>query len=388
MEKYRLYVQNDGLASSPRWVWQVDPPFVLPTKRLVPERKLSGGMVEDKLFSDEKKGDESDTSHQKVHEEDEFTQKTEGKQGFGLCLGYFDGVHLGHKTLLKTLIQHCKKQNLFSLVYTFDRLPRHKDGVDEKGQRILGQGVLQDSKQREESLAALGLDYLFVQHFDETFAHLEGETFLEDLLFALKDLRYLLVGYDFHFGYQGKAGVEELRSWCEKKGIVFEVVPAVCWRGEAVHSKRIRQALAMGDLSTVKALMETPLCFDGRVERGHQTGRKLGFPTLNISIVKERCLPPYGVYVSQTHFKDQVYPSLSNLGLRPTIHEKEKKVLLETYVLEEEMLAYDEEIRVELLHFLREEKTFSSLSALQEQLKLDVKEAKKFFPAFLPRQGV
>lgn len=361
----------------------------------------AGGQVEP--FCQEAQSEQvqaQDKAHQQdlAHQQEQEALAFPPKEGLGLCLGFFDGLHLGHQELLSQLIYRCSRKGLRSAVFSFDHLP--KLGAQQPR-------TLFRAEQRASFLKQRGLEYLLIQEFSADFAALSPRAFVEDLLLRQLNCRLLVVGFDFRFGAGMCAGVEELRSLCEELGLELLVVPAVKALGEEVHSKRIRGLLEEGEIEQVNLLLGQPYTRVGKVFQGRQLGRKLGFPTANLELEPELILPKPGVYRSTTRCSRGLFPSLSFIGSRPTVEADAKAVAetisrsltspsstslssspseqgekragkaaspywLETVLYGFEGELYGEEIEVSLLEFLRPQQKFASLEALQEQVQQDL----------------
>ena len=282
--------------------------------------------------------------------------------GVGLCLGFFDGVHQGHRELLRTLIYECGKHGYSPDVWTFDTLPKFK-------RPGIVTGLLQTKEQRLHDLASIGVARTFIQKFTPALADLSGEDFLTKVVLPNLPVKLIVVGYDFRFGHNMAWGVEELANFSREHNIELRVVPPVTIGTETVHSAKIRTAIAAGDLRLATKLSGRHFSLAGRVIKGNAIGRELGFATANILVDESRVLPPHGVYRSLTRVNGRAYRSISFLGIRPTVNEKQKHLQLETHIFDAAIDLYGSEINVELWEFMQPEKSFADLASLKSAIK-------------------
>ncbi len=277
-----------------------------------------------------------------------------------VAVGSFDGVHLGHQHLLHLAKKEARALHLPLLVYTFD--PPTK--VFTKGE-----GFLSEASEKVEVLREAGAELILVVPFNETFARRSKEDFLEDL--RALEARLLYVGEDFRFGQNRAGGPEDL-------GRVAPVrtVPLLSLLGGPVKSSRIRELLKEGRVEEARHLLGRPYAARGVVVEGEGRGRTLGFPTLNLSLPPLKVLPP-GVYAVRTQTPLGSFFGMANVGTRPTLGGGPLRLEVHLFGFSGDL--YGEEVRVEFLKKLREEKRFASLEELKAQLAKDREEALRFF---------
>jgi riboflavin kinase/FMN adenylyltransferase len=285
-----------------------------------------------------------------------------------LTIGVFDGVHLGHKYLISRLKELALKEGLASGVVTFRQ---HPEEVMSKTKLPF----LTDLKQRIALLKGEGVDAVIPLSFTPELAKLSAREFISLLQKNLR-MRGLVVGPDFALGRNREGNTEALRRLGEEMGFSITVVPPVKIGGEVVSSTAIRQALAKGDMQRVQRLAGRPFRLQGRVVPGVGRGVKLGFPTANLEIEPEQALPPDGVYVSRTHLDSQSYPSVTNIGRRPTFDSNER--LVEAYLLDYDGDLYGRELKIDILERLRGEKKFNTPEELKKQMAQDVERGRKW----------
>lgn len=281
------------------------------------------------------------------------------QENLGLCLGFFDGFHMAHQTLVQHLLEACLEENLCPALFTFDDKPKNQ------------QGSIQSLTQRLKTFEKAGIAYTFIQHFDHYFKSLNPSDFIEQILIKNMKVKLIVVGYDFVFGKNGQGTVQDLEQICQKYAVRCILVPPVYYGGKIVHSQDLRLLLNEGKLEETCAFMGRPYVLQGEVKTGQQLGSKLQFPTANVELNQEDNLLPYGVYYSYTKVGKVRYYSISNLGLRPSIHENQKRLLLETFIYDFKQDLYGQTIEVELLKFVRPEQKFENLEALKKQVWKD-----------------
>lgn len=243
---------------------------------------------------------------------------------------------------------------------------------------------LQDRKSWRAALESKwGINYLIEENFTKEFAETPAEDFLDKYFGQHLGLRTLTVGEDFRFGKKRKGDVEMLKAWCDQHEIGLFLIPPVEIEGVRVSTTLIRDCLIHGDLISAEKYLGHHFSITGSVAQGHQKGRLLGFPTLNLHDERGSLLKR-GVYLSWVKYHGpnglkQQWPSITNVGIRPTIHDQ-SALVIESHVLQGlERTLYGELIEVEFIRFVREEKRFAGLDELKNQIAADVKVAQTFF---------
>jgi riboflavin kinase/FMN adenylyltransferase len=272
-----------------------------------------------------------------------------------ICLGYFDGLHLGHQAL----ITYAKKLGHPTALLTFDRNPK-------PGRETLS---LTPLKAKKRMLAELGIDYLIVVQFTERVKQMKPETFVR----YLKDLggEHLVCGADFRFGYQASGTVDVLK---QSTDWMVHIIPHVMQHNDKVSTRHIVQLLTAGDLEKVPHLLGRPYAVEGYVGKGLGEGRKMGYPTANIVLDAPYYLPRNGVYVTLIKIDGKTYYSLASLGFHPTIAQLDQPTL-EVFVLNYQGNLYEKYVEVAFLHYLRPEQKFPSKQELVAQMDRDRAEA-------------
>ncbi len=282
-----------------------------------------------------------------------------------LSIGVFDGVHAGHRYLLRRLQQQATKENLLSGVVTFNPHPQSVLHPDHQ------LPWLSDLADRVTTLQQLGLDVVAVLAFTPELAQLSARDFMSLLREYLK-MRGIMVGPDFVLGRGGEGDISLLRTLGDEMEFTVHVIPPFTIKGEVVSSTLIRQALTRGDMRRVEELMGRRFYLRGKVITSHQRGRLLGFPTANLDIKPEQALPDDGIYATITQVNGKCFPSATNVGTRPTFGKGERMV--ETYLLDYKGDLYGRQIRVEFVKKVRDEQRFPCPEELIIQMRKDVQQ--------------
>jgi len=292
-------------------------------------------------------------------------------QPIALTIGNFDGVHLGHQTLLKELFAAAKVRGIISSVVIFEPHPLEFFTPEKAPARLTS------LREKLEFFALMGIDRVHVCRFNEHFAHMSASDFINALREKL-NAEFVLIGDDFRFG-KGRVGdfalMEKIGS---QQGFEVQVVRGVIYDGVRISSTAIRGALAAGQMRTAQRYLGRPYSISGRVVTGDGLGGKIGFPTANIQLKHNR--PPLvGIYVIQAHAEGLgVLQGAASLGVRPTVKQDNKPVL-EVHLFEFSQKIYGRHLRVEFLQKLRDEKKYPDVETLTRQIALDVEQARKWF---------
>jgi riboflavin kinase / FMN adenylyltransferase len=294
-------------------------------------------------------------------------------RGCAVAIGNFDGVHLGHRRILETVVARAQASGRPSVAITFEPHPLAVLRPDRAPPR------LQTLHQKEEAIEALGLDWLLVIPFTRDFSLTEPEDFVRDFLVRRLGVSEVVLGAHFAFGRGKRGDLALLTSLAAECGFAADGVEEVSVEGEPVSSTRIRAALRQGDAALAARLLGRPYVIDGIVARGERVGRKIGYPTINLE--PENALHPAdGVYVTQIHIQsfDRRFDCVTNIGRRPTVYE-DYATVIETFVLDVSANVYGERVRLFFFDRLREERRFPSVTALSDQIGRDIEETRKYF---------
>jgi riboflavin kinase/FMN adenylyltransferase len=286
-----------------------------------------------------------------------------------VTVGTFDGVHVGHAAVIKSVLSQAHVQQGTPVVLTFDPHPRQFiDGSN-------APALLTSFDEKCARFEALGVAVLAVVAFNETLRQLSPDTFVRRYLYDWLHASHVVVGYDHGFGKDRQGGFETMSDLGEQLGFgVTSVAPSVVG-GRPISSTRIRQALEASDFSDAVNLLGGQFPVWGIVENGEGRGRSLVFPTANVSFNKtEKLTPPCGVYAAWVHLETQ-RPAVVNFGMRPTFDGQKRT--FEVHILDFSGDLYEQELKVELVHYIREERKFKDKETLVSQINKDIMTAKK-----------
>lgn len=287
-----------------------------------------------------------------------------------LAIGNFDGLHLGHQALLAKLTQTAKQQQLKSAVMTFEPHPREFFTPDQAPTRLAS------LREKLERFADAGVDIVYLCRFDKKFAALSSEDFIKKILIQSVNAQTVLVGEDFRFGAGRRGGVADIANAGLNLISLPQVNLAEAGIQQRVSSTRVRNALDAGQLEVAKKLLGRAYSISGKVVRGAQLGRKLGFPTANVHMRHERPALT-GVYAVKLDGLEGV----ANLGVRPTVSGV-PKLLLEVHLFDFNGDLYGHHVHVEFFQKIRDEMKFDGLPALSAQIAKDAQVARQFFKDF------
>lgn len=290
-------------------------------------------------------------------------------RGTVITIGTFDGVHRGHWAVLQEIRRRALATGRRSLLVTFHPHPLKIVRPDHAPL------LLTTPTEKKEILAETGLDYAVFLSFDHILAGYSPRRFVEEILLNRLRVAQLVIGYDHGFGRGRSGDVETLKQIGADLGIEVDVVSPILAREAPVSSTRIRKALLAGDVEAAREGLGRPYSVRGLVVRGEGRGRTLGFPTANLGVhVNGKLVPPPGVYAVQGILRGGPHPGAIHIGPRPTF--RGSPPTIELHLIDFDGDLYGEEIRVDFIRRLRDVLPFSSVSALVEQMKVDVEEAR------------
>lgn len=275
-----------------------------------------------------------------------------------VALGYFDGLHLGHIEVIKSVLE----RETASCVLTFTQktlLPKF-----DRSENILTE------TQKTEFLAGIGVEYIYAADFAEI-KNFTPEEFVDEILIKKLNARYAACGANFHFGKGGCANALDLREICEKRGIELRVVPTVIMRDTVISSSHIRRLIKEGKVAEANEFLGYELTYDLPVVYGNQIGRTIDSPTINQLIPDGMIVPRFGVYKSWTILDGKDLPSITNIGVKPTV-DYDGSPLMETHIVGFDGDLYGKTVKVALRDFIRDETKFADLNELKEQIKKDI----------------
>lgn len=298
-----------------------------------------------------------------------------------IALGNFDGVHLGHETVLRQIVgsYEAKKveNKLYPTVVSFNPHPREFFS----GQRQL---LLTPLPEKVEQLKRLGIEQLVLLPFNQNLARLTPQAFVEKILIQDLKANEITVGQDFRFGYQRQGTVKDLQAIASQFDVKVMITSLKTDSEQRISSSLIRLALAAGDMNQANRMLGRPYCLQGRVIEGQKLGRTIGFPTANLQLPDDKLLPRFGVYCVRVFLENSPYYYLGgvmNIGCRPTVGNNQ--VITEVHLFDFSEDLYQQNLTVQLLEFLRPEEKFPSLDALKTQITLDCQKAQNILSSWL-----
>ena len=288
-----------------------------------------------------------------------------------LAIGVFDGVHRGHQAVISTSTRHAHSADGTPVVVTFDPHPARILRPEEAPH------LLTATQHKIALIRALGVGHLLIVKFDKNFAATSPENFVEQLVQNAKPLREICVGHEWSFG-KNRAGNLDL---LQKLGARFDFnvvgIPPVKVNGTVVSSTAIRQAVEAGEFAKAASMLGREYTILGTVSGGEKLGKKIGFPTANLSAHSEQ-FPPDGVYFAEAWLDGVLLHGVVNLGFRPTVSSGQPERILEIHLLDFDQDIYGKDLEIRFVRYLRPEKKFESVDALIRQIKVDVRQAREF----------
>jgi riboflavin kinase/FMN adenylyltransferase len=297
------------------------------------------------------------------------------EQSSVLTIGTFDGVHIGHQKIIQRLNEIKNGTDERSMILTFYPHPR----------MVLDQSndikMLTTMKEKTQLLEKFGLDDLIIEPFTKEFSRLSALDFVRDILVSQLHIKQLVIGYDHHFGKNREGNFEQLIQFGELYGFNVEKISAQEIESVSVSSTKIRKAIENGDMSTANTYLGYNYLLTGDIIQGQGIGRKINFPTVNLSIAEDfKLIPKKGVYIVKTHFNDASSFGIMNIGFRPTVGGKGQTI--EVHLLDFNGDLYGSSIQIEVLTRLRDEKKFESIEDLAVQISKDEKSARNWLMNF------
>ena len=284
-----------------------------------------------------------------------------------VTLGKFDGLHLGHKELIDEVLN---STGLAKVLFTFDVNPYGK--LFDKTMR-----VIYTNEERKLIVKDFGLDYMINFPFTKDIINTSADDFIRKIIVDKLGAKKLVVGTDFRFGKDRLGDVVLLEKRSEDFGYELKVMEKKRMYGEEISSTRIRTLIQNGEINTANELLGRAFSFSGEIIHGNHLGHTVGMPTINIKPAEDKLLPPFGVYASDTELDGKTYRGITNIGVKPTISEK-NAVGIETWLFGLDEDVYGHFAKVDLLDFIRAERKFDSLEEVKKQVNIDVVRAKEF----------
>ena len=293
-----------------------------------------------------------------------------------VTIGTFDGVHIGHRKIITDMVAKGKKENLLPILLTFFPHPRM---VLQKDSNIK---MIDTINEKKKIFKKLGVEVLIIQPFTKDFSRMSAIKFTRDILVNSLKVSKLMIGYDHRFGRNREATVKTLKSFGLDYNFKVDEIPAQDIESISVSSTKVRKAIRSGDFKLVNKFLSRPFNLSGKIIKGDELGRKIGYPTANLKIFEKYKLKPQnGVYLTRTKLNKQTYFGMMNIGIRPTISAKNNQI--ETHLFNFNGNLYGHEMTLEILEKIRVEKKFESIEKLKIQLDIDKKHCQKLIPQYL-----
>jgi len=294
-----------------------------------------------------------------------------------VALGAFDGMHYGHLSLIEKTIKKAAASGGESMLATFDPHPRRFISGDNKI------GLINDSEEKIEIISSLGVDTMFVIHFDEKVASMSPDEFVRVFIVEKIKASEVFIGFNFYFGAGRHGNADTLIALGEKYGFKVNVLMPIEIGNFVVSSSKIRLLIEAGAVDDVVKFMGRPYRVSGKVVPGDGLGRRLNIPTANLKLAcGSKMAAKAGVYVVKCVIDSKIYGGVMNIGTRPTIYEKDSRlVTFEMHILDFNLDIYSKKVDVYFYKRLRDEKRFVDFKALCEQIREDIKNAREYFEA-------
>lgn len=288
-----------------------------------------------------------------------------------VTIGTFDGVHIGHKYVLKKAIELAQNNNYKSTVLTFFPHPRM---VLQQDSSIK---LLNTIKEKEILLSEIGIDNLIIHPFDLEFSRLSAEEFVKEVLVEKLNVGIIIIGHDHRFGRNRTANINDLIEYGKEYDFEVQEISAKEIDDIAISSTKIRTALLEGNITTANNYLGYNYFMSGKVVHGKQIGRTINFPTANIEIPEDyKLIPKNGVYIVSSKIEDVYYYGMMNIGTNPTVDGLEQKIEVHFFDFDKEI--YNNDIKIEIHSRIRDEKKYNSLNELKAQLKKDESTSRAF----------
>ncbi len=285
------------------------------------------------------------------------------KKGSVLTLGNFDGIHIGHQTLLKRITELGQKDDLPSVVVTYSPNPAVVLGSRSDFRYLM------DESEKIRQIQEFGIDCLMLLEFNIELSKMSAEDFLKDIIIGQLNAKHIVIGFNHFFGANRRGNVELLREYSETYGYTVELFETLSYNGEKVSSSMVRKCLEQGEAFKASKLLGRPFAYSGEVVEGEKRGRLLGFPTANIKPRPDYLLPSAGVYAGTCQWDDQFFKAMINIGNNPTFPDVDYR--LEAHLFGFDGDLYGKKVKIDFYQKLRNEQKFDGMDALKAQLEKD-----------------
>ncbi|MGL5380967.1 bifunctional riboflavin kinase/FAD synthetase [Clostridium sp.] len=279
-----------------------------------------------------------------------------------VALGSFDGLHLGHLSLIKKVVEMAREKNANSMVFTYINHPRALINKD------LAPKLIMDLQSKIQCLEKEKIDVVALRNFTQEFMKMSPEDFIK-LLCEDYNVKGIVVGFNFRFGHKNQGDVHLLEKLKNKYNYELHVMEPYKYKEDIISSTRVRGSIQEGKVSEAFEMLSRPFMIRGKVTHGKKLGRTIGFPTANLSFNEDVIIPKIGVYYTNVAWNGKLFKGITSVGNNPTVNGQQ--LTIETYILDFNSMIYDEEIEVYFIERIRDEKKFNSLDELVNQLFKD-----------------
>lgn len=293
----------------------------------------------------------------------EILNKLKSNENLAIALGFFDGVHLGHKAVINAAVDYAKKNNIKSAVVTFRQSP-YVALNNVKPNYII------TLEEKIKAIKKLGVDYLYLSDFTEDLAKQTASDYLKNLVDDLHP-KMIATGFNHYFGYNKSGGVDYLRLMQQEYGYEFKEINPIKLNEDVISSTAIRKALSNGDIPKANSMLGYRFYVKNEVIKGRQIGRTIGFKTANLKMPEKMINIPDGVYAVEVEVLGKKHMGIANFGSNPTVTDDSQK-LLEVHIIDFNQDIYGELVKVSFLVKIRNEKKFQSLTELKTQIEKDI----------------
>lgn len=293
----------------------------------------------------------------------EILNKLKSNENLAIALGFFDGVHLGHKAVINAAVDYAKKNNIKSAVVTFRQSP-YVALNNVKPNYII------TLEEKIKAIKKLGVDYLYLSDFTEDLAKQTASDYLKNLVDDLHP-KMIATGFNHYFGYNKSGGVDYLRLMQQEYGYEFKEINPIKLNEDVISSTAIRKALSNGDIPKANSMLGYRFYVKNEVIKGRQIGRTIGFKTANLKMPEKMINIPDGVYAVEVEVLGKKHMGIANFGSNPTVTDDSQK-LLEVHIIDFNQNIYGELVKVSFLVKIRNEKKFQSLTELKAQIEKDI----------------
>lgn len=294
-----------------------------------------------------------------------------------VTIGTFDGVHVGHQKIIDRLIDVAQKNHLESAILTFFPHPRMVL------QKEVGIKLINTIEERKKIIKDKGVDHLVVYPFTKEFSRLTAREYVEQILVNKLNAKKIIIGYDHRFGRNRNANIQDLKELGKTFGFTVEEISKQDVEDVAVSSTKIRKAIEEGDIEKANTFLGNPFSLNGKIIKGKSLGKTLGFPTANLEIKEDyKIIPKNGVYIVKAYLNNKWVFGMMNIGTNPTVGGDTQTI--ETYFLEFSQDLYGQELNIQMLKRIRDERKFGDVDQLIEAMNNDLEYTKSYIQASKP----